>query len=388
MPSRDRPGPTSSYTSRDFEELIEMRAGPKPETTAGALDLGRLPKTGGGRAIAFIEKFIRVPAGVGVKKPMRLRPWQRAILHGLFDTPRPRQGLVSLPRGNGKSTLAAAMAVYALLGDDVEAAQVLCVASDERQAGIIFSMARRMVELEPRLTARTQIFQDRLYIPATDSTLRTLPAEPGGLQGWNPSFCVVDELHVVTREVWEAISTTAGKRKHSLTLAISTPATDTDSIMFELVELGRAGEAGFYYKEFSAPMGCEVDDHQAWYAANPALDDFLFKDGLRASLRTSRESTFRRQRLGQWVAIEGSWLPEGAWAACAKPGTTIAEGARVVLGVDGSFSGDATAIAAASQATEPQIELFGLWEAPEGVRDWRGSGGGVGGGGGQGGESG
>ncbi len=345
-----------------------MRAGPKREITAKALDLSRLPKAGGARVIAFIERFIRVPKGKGAKLPMKLRPWQQAIIHGLFDEPRPRQGLVSLPRGNGKTTLCAALGLYGLLADGVEGAQVLCIASDERQAAITFGIARRMVELEPRLAERVQVFQDRLFVPITDSMLRTLPADPGALQGWDPSLAIVDELHVCTRPVWEAISTTAGKREHSLTLAISTPAANSDSVMWELVELGRSGEPGFYFVEHAAPMGCEIDDEAAWLEGNPALDDFLFRDGLRATLRTSRESSFRRFRLGQWVSIDDTWLPVGAWAACAAPGA-IPDAATVLLAVDGSLALDATAIVICS-TDHPRIERWGLWEAPEGATGW------------------
>jgi phage terminase large subunit-like protein len=347
-----------------------LRPGPKPELTAPGLDLRRLPKAGGDRVIKFIETYVRIPKGKGARQPMKLRPWQREIIHGLFDEVRPRQALVSLPRGNGKTTLAAAIALYGLMADGVEGAQVLCIASDERQAGIVFGLARRMVELDSRLSERVQIFQDKLYVPATDSVLRTLPAEPGGLQGWDPSMAIVDELHVVTRPVWEAISLATGKRDHSMTLAISTPAADTDSIMWELVQLGRSGDdSHFHFVEFSAPADCEIDDEDAWHAANPALGDFLHLDGMRATLRTSRESSFRRFRLGQWVAVDDAFLPAGTWAACAAP-HPIPDGATVVLGVDGSQSLDATAIVACSIGAGAHIDLVGLWEAPEGAQGW------------------
>jgi hypothetical protein len=69
----------------------------------------------------------------------------------------------------------------------VEGAQVLCVASDERQARIVLSTAWRMVELDDDLAARVQVFKDRLYVLHTDSTLAALPAEPAALQGWDPA---------------------------------------------------------------------------------------------------------------------------------------------------------------------------------------------------------
>jgi hypothetical protein len=121
-----------------------MRSGgPRPTITAPALDVRRLPKAGGARVEAFCRAFLYVPKGKGARKRLRLRPWQVDIVEGLFDEPRPGRGLVSIPRGNGKSTLAAALGLYGLLADGVEGAQVLCVASDARQAGIVFGIARR-----------------------------------------------------------------------------------------------------------------------------------------------------------------------------------------------------------------------------------------------------
>ena len=343
-----------------------MRAGPKAAVTAPPLDLSALPKRRGDRAVAFVEGYLQVPKGTGARKPLRLRPWQRKIVRGAFGAD-VRQALVSLPRGNGKSTLAAALALYGLLADRVEGAQVLCVASDERQARIVFNAARRMVELNDELADRVQVFQDRLYVPHTDSTLAPLPAEPGALQGWDPSLCVLDELHVVTRDTYEAMATASGKRDRSLLLAISTPAGDKDgSVMYDLVEHGRRADDGsFYFTEFAAPKGCDLDDEDAWHVANPALGDFLQVDALRATLRTTRESSFRRFRLGQWVdQVEGAWLPDGAWDAVTDPDATIPDGADVVLGLDGSFSQDCTALVAVTVTDPPHIEVVGLWENP------------------------
>ena len=110
--------------------------------------------------------------------------------------------------------------------------------------------------------------------------------------------------------------------------------------MRRLVDHGREqADPSFFFREFAAPPGCAVDDQDAWTAANPALDDFLHRDALRATLRTSRESSFRRFRLGQWVdQVEGAWLPDGAWESVRRPGREIPDGADVVLGLDGSFS--------------------------------------------------
>jgi phage terminase large subunit-like protein len=352
-----------------------MRAGPKGQVTAPPLDLRRYPRRGGARATRFIERYVTVPKGSGARRRMKLRPWQREIISGVLDEPRPRQALVSIPAGNGKSTLAAALGLYGLLGDRVEGAQVLVVASDERQARIILNTARRMVELDPALYARVQIFKDHLLEPHTDSRFMALPADPGALQGWDPSLAVVDELHVVTDDTFEAMAARAGKREQSLLLAISTPpkAGQDDSVMRRLVDHGREqADPSFYFREFAAPAGCAVDDEAAWAVANPALDDFLHRDALRATLPPKmREASFRRYRLGQWVAVDDAWLPDGAWAAWADAGHQVDDGAEVVVALDGSFSRDCTALVVATVSDRPHVHLYRLWEAPEGTRDWR-----------------
>jgi phage terminase large subunit-like protein len=187
-------------------------------------------------------------------------------------------------------------------------------------------------------------------------------------------MAIVDELHVVTDAVFEAMAARAGKRDRSLLLAISTPPpVGDDGVMRRLVDHGRQGtDPSFFFREFAAPEGCPVDDEQAWEQANPALDDFLHRDALRATLPPKmREAAFRRYRLGQWVALDGAWLPDGAWARCIAPTSTIVDGAEVVLGFDGSFSGDCTALVAVTVDPRPHVHLVALWEAPEGARDWR-----------------
>lgn len=83
-----------------------MRAGPKQEVTAPPLDLSGLPAGGSERLVTFVEEFLRVPKGKGALGPVRLCDWQKTLIAGMYDEPRPRQGLVSIPRGNGKTSLA------------------------------------------------------------------------------------------------------------------------------------------------------------------------------------------------------------------------------------------------------------------------------------------
>lgn len=357
------------------------RPGPKTEITAPKWDLSTATnpewQRGWPRIVAFAKTYLKVPKGTGAGKPFILRPWQIDILKRLYPTadegPRPRQGLISLPRGNGKTGLAAVLALYALFMDEEEGAQILVVASDERQAGHVLRAARRMIELSPELSARTHIYADRIYVPQTDSELRALPADVGALQGWDPTLMIVDELHVVTEEVWEAVTSAVGKRDQSLTLAISTPADNSESIMWKLVQWGREenhDDAEFVFVEYAAPPDCAIDDEEAWREANPALGDFLFADALRAQARTLREAAFRRYRLGQWVGQEGTWLEFGMIQQIADTERVVDSREKVVIAFDGSASGDATALIGCTIEEKPHIFTIAVWENPNDPR-WR-----------------
>lgn len=348
-----------------------MKAGPKGAVKAAPLDLSGLPEDRAERRLAFISEHLVVPKGVGAGKPVRLRDFQTEIIRGAYG-PGIRTGLVSVARANGKTGLAAMLAVTELFAGDASA-EVLVVASDQRQANITLRMARRMIELNPELEKRAQIFADRIVVPHNDSILLPLPAEPGALHGHDPSLLIVDELHVVSEAVWEAVTSVSGKRPESLTLAISTPSSSPDCIMWRLVEHGRAGDdPAFYLREFAAPDGCPTDDREGWRQANPALaceDPFLAEDGLEAARRTLREPVFRQLRLGQWVTGVEAWLPWGAWDACADHIAGAGKkGQRVVLAFDGSASGDSTALVGCT--LDGHLFVEGLWENPGDPR-WR-----------------
>ncbi|GLB90942.1 MULTISPECIES: terminase TerL endonuclease subunit [Mycobacterium] len=346
-----------------------MRAGPKGTVKAAPLDLSDYPAGRAERRERFIGEYVVTPRGHGAGEPFRLRTFQQEIVRGAF-APGIRTALVSIPRANGKTMLAAALGLAELFVGDASA-EVLVVASDQRQANITMKYAKRIVELNPLLADRVQVYADRLVLPENDATLTPLPAEPGALHGHDPSLLVVDELHVVTEAVWEAVTSVSGKRPESLTLAISTPASSPDSVMWRLVEHGRAGtDPAFYFREFAAPDGCAATDRSAWRIGNPALacrDPFLSEDGIEAARKTIREPVFRQLRLGQWVTGVESWLPWGAWDACAAQ-RTVQPRERVVLAFDGSASGDSTALVGCT--LDGHLWLEGIWENPGDPR-WR-----------------
>ncbi|TFD80536.1 terminase large subunit domain-containing protein [Cryobacterium psychrophilum] len=341
-----------------------MRPGPKSQITAAELSWDDFPERGFARVEAFATEYLKVPKGEGALSAFRLRDWQMEVVSSLYptDRPRPRQALLSIPRGNGKTGLAAVLGLYGLFADEVESPQVLVVASTEMQAKHVFNAAKRMIELDDRLAERAHIFKDRIETPHNSGVFLALPATESALQGYDPTLQIVDELHVVNRDIWEAVTSASGKRAESLTLAISTPSDSQESVMWDLVKYGRENtDPSFVFREWAAPDGCAVDDEAAWAIANPALGDFLHVDAFRSTVKTTREAAFRRYRLGQWIGSHDSWLPFGVWDARAVD-RALVPGEKIVLGFDGSASGDSTALVACT--LDGHIVPMNIWNNP------------------------
>lgn len=294
------------------------------------------------RAIRWIETYVRVPSGVGAGKPLKLARFQREELERVL-APGVRQGGIQIPRGNAKSTLWAAVGLWAVC-DPPDAPQVPLVAYNALQAGrTLMRPIRRMVSLNPELDSRCVVYSSnnerRVWSGWNDGELLPLAADVERLQGLNPTVALVDEAQTVDPSVLRALLQGAGKRAESLVLVIGTPAPGAQSsALFDFRERAAAG-APVAWVEYAATAGCALDDAEEWKRANPALGaGFLFRDVLVDELETVDEVSFRCYRLGQWLDIvDVSWLPGGAWENCPHadpPG----DGVEVVLGLAGTWT--------------------------------------------------
>lgn len=353
-----------------------MKAGPKAKVDDSPLPF-RPSETGAARFEKFAEKFIRVPKGTNARRVLRLRDWQRDLIGSVEDAEvTPRTAGWMLPRGQGKSTLVAAYGLYRFF-EGGEGSVVVVVAVDERQAGIVFNIARRMVELNEDLSSRVQVFKEKLYWPRTDSYFHCLPASPASLEGLDYTLAILDEAGVASRDAYEVLTLAQGKRERSTLIAIGTPGPDpNDQVLVDLRNYAadHPDDPSMVWREFSA-AGFEdhpVDCAHCWELANPALDDFLHRDALHALLPPkTREATFRRARLCQFATdTDGQFLPAGCWEGLST-GEPVPDGVDVVIALDGSFSDDTTALLVGTVSTEPHFDKLRVWQRPPGDESWR-----------------
>jgi phage terminase large subunit-like protein len=256
-----------------------------------------------------------------------------------------------------------------------EAASVVIVAFSKEQAQIIFRIARRMVELSPELMSRCQIGKERLYIPARDATLESLPAEPAALEGLDYTLALLDEVGRVSRDTYEVLTLAQSKRPVSTLIAIGTPGPDpTDSVLTDLRDMhADLGDDFVVWREHSAnefqhhPPDCE----HCIQLANPALGVFLDAEDVVKFLKTTRENTYRRARLCQLVNdTTGEFLPAGIWDTLST-GQGIRKGTQVVIALDGSHSDDSTALVIGTVSARPHFDLLAVWEKAPGDDSYR-----------------
>ena len=108
-----------------------------------------------------------------------------------------RRGSHRVPKKQGKSELAAAVALLLTCGDGEERAEVYGCAADRQQASIVFNVAADMVRMCPALSKRVKILdsQKRLIYQPTGSIYQVLSADVGNKHGFSTHGVVFDELH-------------------------------------------------------------------------------------------------------------------------------------------------------------------------------------------------
>lgn len=357
------------------ESLGGTKAGPKARADMSPLAWDY--ELAGEESLAwFAERYLITPRGKGAGGPMKIRRWQKDMAATLYA---PRVSLATwvIPRGNGKSGIAAAIALHHLFQPGKLGTRIAIVAQDERSARRLLHTAARMVDLNPALAARATTYRDRITVPGNDAELVALPAEAHRVEGSDLDLAILDEVGFMPAATFEAAVLSVGKTAGGRVLAIGTPspAKFRDiSPLWGLVQRGRANPDSQTFKlvEFGAAPSLNIHDPRTWAIANPAFDDWLTEDSISAQAPpTTRELEFRRARLGQWTETSSEpAFRAPAWQACARPGVSIPAGSKVVLALDGSVNGDSTAVLIGSVSSKPHFQVGGLWEPSEESEDY------------------
>lgn len=296
-------------------------------------------KTAADFAVAFIQELCHTK-GTWAGKKFQLLDWQEQIIRDIFGTIKQngyRQfntAYIEIPKKNGKSELAAAVALLLLCGDGEQRAEIYGCAADRNQAKIVYDVAADMVRFCPALEKRVKILESAkklIYLP-TNSTYQVLSADVANKHGFNTHGVIFDELHTQpNRKLYDVMVQGSGDaRMQPLYFLITTAGNNTESICYEVHQKAldimsrRKIDPTFYPVIYGAGTEEDWTDPKVWKKANPSLGETIGMDKVQAACDSAKqnpgeENSFRQLRLNQWVKQSIRWMPMDKWDACAFP---------------------------------------------------------------------
>jgi phage terminase large subunit-like protein len=315
------------------------------------------------RVIGFLES-LPVTSGVHVGRKFRVRPWQAEFLEEVYaetnGSRKVRTAVLSLGRKNGKTALAAPLALCHMSGPEAEErGEIYSAANDRYQATRVFNEMFAIIQ-------RTEFLSSRINVKRHDKTMEdmhngsimaALSADVATKHGLSPSFTIYDELgQAPSRSLFDALDTAMGARAEPMMMVISTQAATDLAPMSELIDYGLKVNSGeildpsFHLTFYGAPVDADPWAEETWRLANPALGDFRsLEDVQRMAAQAKRlpakEPAFRNLILNQRVDGEAQFLPRAEWMACGGPvNLEKLKGRECYAGLDLGTARDFTAL--------------------------------------------
>ena len=289
-------------------------------------------------AVRFIES-LKHTKGRWAGVPFKLLSWQEnEIIRPLFGTLKKngkrqyRTCYVEVPKKQGKSELAAAIALKLLFADGEMGGEVYSAAGDREQASIVFNVAAQMVRQEPQLLKRCKIIDSRkrIAVHKTTSIYSALSSETYTKHGLNPSGIVCDETHSYpSRDLYDTLTEgTDIAREQQIVFIITTAGVaDKTSIGWEIHDYARKVKEGIIDDPTFLPIIYAADekedweDPEVWRNCNPSIDHIFDIENLRTHYKQvkdnpARLNNFLRFRLNRWVGQITRYIPMDKWDAC------------------------------------------------------------------------
>lgn len=297
------------------------------------------------RVCRFIE---RLPHSKGkwarAKKLLLLEPWQVWILCCTFGWLRKRDGLrrfrvlfVVVPRKNGKSALAAGIALYMLCADGEFGAEVYSGATNEKQAWEVFGPARLMAQRTPALLAKfgVDVKAKSLVRVADYSKFETIIGDPG--DGQSPSCSIHDEYHEHADDGQiDTMQTGMGARDQPLQVLVTTAGDNLAGPCYAAIQEEREKLAGIghnggppledatFFVEYTIDEADDWKSEAALRKANPNYDVSVSVEFLKARQRDAistprKAGIFKTKHLDLWVAAKAAYFDIEAWRRCIDP---------------------------------------------------------------------
>ena len=300
-------------------------------------------------------------------KPLLLMGWNCWIYANLLgfyergtDARRFRQAVVFVPRGNGKTTLAAPLAMYLTFCEHEGGAEGYAAAVTADQARILWDTAANMVRRSVPFQQAYGIkaLANSIYQEATASKFVPISSDAKALDGLNVHVGVCDEIGShKTSEVYDVLLTACGKRLHPLLLSISTATGNTTGIGKQLWDYIIRILSGAQVDDRMFGVLYTIDEaddpwaEETWIKANPGWGISVQPDAIRAIMRQARnnpsqESAAMTRHLDIWTGADEALFSIRSWRSCGKNQLHVGgfEGEECQIGLDLASKTDLAAL--------------------------------------------
>jgi phage terminase large subunit-like protein len=297
------------------------------------------------RAMMFAAQMPNIK-GPEAGKPIRLMEWQKFVYANLFGfveretgARRFRQGAVFVPKGNGKTTISAPLAMYLTFGEGEGGAEGYAAAVTRDQARILFEVAQNMVRRSPQMRDEwgVGVLTNSIFQQETASRFVPISSDAKALDGLNVTVAVCDEIGSHrTSEVYDALITAMGKRAQPFLLSISTATGNTAGIGKQLWDYGLRvlqqiqEDDRFFAAIYSIDDSDDPWTEETWVKANPGWGQSVQPDAIRAIMRQARnnpsqEAAARTRHLNIWIGADEALFSMRAWQACTNRELSLAD---------------------------------------------------------------
>ena len=277
-----------------------------------------------------------------------------------------RWALIGIAKKNGKTELAAALALYFAFGPSgpdgqpEPSALVVCSAGNDDQADLVFGAAKTMAELSPTLSLILEVFEAEITCPSLPGSkvIRVAAAAKrtsSTLDGLNVYVVICDELHCWegngARVVWNTLTNGTVTRLQPLVLQITTAGWDKETICGEQYDYGVAVAQGdvddpaYFFWWVAMPEGADHTDIRVIEACNPSYGHVMGPKFYFDQLTKKTAAVFIRYFCNAWTESAEGWLDAGQWEAL-NVGQFALEQEPTWTGTDAATKHDSTAHAA------------------------------------------
>ena len=280
-------------------------------------------------AIKFIE-FLPQSKGEFAGKPLILQEWQKFIVGSIFGWRKPdgtrrfKKAYIEIPRKNGKTTLAAAIALYGLIADGEEGAEVYFAATKREQAAICFDEACNMINQSAELD-EVKALNSQISFAGSKAKKISADKKQSGL---NVHMAIIDELweHPTSKTV-DLMTTGTGSRMQPLIFEITTAGERTDCVCYDHHKLTKEVLQGVKINDswfgviYAPDKDDDIHDKATWYKSNPNLGvskklAYMEEQYTTATTMPSYMNAFMQLDLDAWVGSHSLWVEDEHWTAC------------------------------------------------------------------------